>query len=218
MPALDRVRLLILGGEAAPPELVARLVTADREVGTPTARPRPRSSPAGPGWSPASRCGSGCRWPAGTWPSSTGPASQCPPVRSVSSSSAGRPGPLPRPGQGCRGVRPDPPHWAGTGPTRSGDLVRFDGAGLLFQGRADDQVKVGGRRIELGGDRLRPPRPSPGWRAPQPRCGGPRPATPSWSGMSPWPRRHPATASTPRLLPSTFARRCRRRSSHVWPS
>ncbi|MFF1877837.1 Pls/PosA family non-ribosomal peptide synthetase [Leifsonia sp. NPDC058230] len=33
---------------------------------------------------------------------------------------------------------------------RSGDLVRFDTRGLLFQGRADDQVKVGGRRIELG--------------------------------------------------------------------
>ncbi|MFD0867282.1 AMP-binding protein, partial [Tessaracoccus lubricantis] len=33
---------------------------------------------------------------------------------------------------------------------RSGDLVRHDPAGLLFQGRADDQVKVGGRRIELG--------------------------------------------------------------------
>ncbi|MDF2444071.1 MAG: hypothetical protein JWR01_2274, partial [Subtercola sp.] len=33
---------------------------------------------------------------------------------------------------------------------RSGDLVVFDRAGLLFQGRADDQVKLGGRRIELG--------------------------------------------------------------------
>jgi non-ribosomal peptide synthetase-like protein len=33
---------------------------------------------------------------------------------------------------------------------RSGDLVRSDQAGMLFIGRADDQVKLGGRRIELG--------------------------------------------------------------------
>ncbi|MFP3821714.1 hypothetical protein SB658_23755, partial [Bacillus sp. SIMBA_008] len=33
---------------------------------------------------------------------------------------------------------------------RSGDLVRLENAGLVFQGRADDQVKIGGRRIELG--------------------------------------------------------------------
>jgi non-ribosomal peptide synthetase-like protein len=33
---------------------------------------------------------------------------------------------------------------------RSGDLVRFDPAGLLFVGRNDEQVKLGGRRIELG--------------------------------------------------------------------
>ena len=33
---------------------------------------------------------------------------------------------------------------------RSGDLVRLERHGLYFQGRADDQVKVGGRRIELG--------------------------------------------------------------------
>src|SRR5271154_3480413 len=33
---------------------------------------------------------------------------------------------------------------------RSGDLVRLGREGLIFCGRADDQVKVGGRRIELG--------------------------------------------------------------------
>jgi non-ribosomal peptide synthetase-like protein len=33
---------------------------------------------------------------------------------------------------------------------RSGDLVKADPAGLIFVGRADDQVKLGGRRIELG--------------------------------------------------------------------
>jgi non-ribosomal peptide synthetase-like protein len=33
---------------------------------------------------------------------------------------------------------------------RSGDLVRLEPEGLYFCGRGDDQVKVGGRRIELG--------------------------------------------------------------------
>lgn len=33
---------------------------------------------------------------------------------------------------------------------RSGDLVKYEAEGLIFQGRADEQVKLGGRRIELG--------------------------------------------------------------------
>ncbi len=33
---------------------------------------------------------------------------------------------------------------------RSGDLVTYDEEGLIFVGRADEQVKIGGRRIELG--------------------------------------------------------------------
>ena len=60
-----------------------------------------------------------------------------------------RAGPLPRPGQGRREVRADAD--AGVGRAyRSGDLVRLEPDGLYFLGRADDQVKVGGRRIELG--------------------------------------------------------------------
>ena len=33
---------------------------------------------------------------------------------------------------------------------RSGDLVRYEEEGLVFLGRVDDQIKLGGRRIELG--------------------------------------------------------------------
>ena len=33
---------------------------------------------------------------------------------------------------------------------RSGDLARLEPDGLYFCGRGDDQVKIGGRRIELG--------------------------------------------------------------------
>ncbi len=148
--ALDHVRLLILGGEACPPEIGARLATAGREVWNTygptettvvacgarlTGEPPVRIGLPLDGWDLAVVDPDGNR------------------VRD------GEPGELIIGGVGlARYLDPakDAQVYAAM-PTlgwdrayRSGDIVRFDGEGLVFDGRADDQVKVGGRRIELG--------------------------------------------------------------------
>ena len=148
--ALDDVRLLILGGEACPPEIGARLATPDREVWNTygpteatvvacgarlTGEPPVRIGLPLDGWDLAIVDADGRRVP------------------------DGQPGELIIGGVGlARYLDPvkDTAVYAAM-PTlgwdrayRSGDIVRFDGAGLVFHGRADDQVKVGGRRIELG--------------------------------------------------------------------
>ena len=93
---------------------------------------------------------SGCRCPAGTWPSSTATGSRC---------ALGEVGELVIGGVGlARYLDPEKdaekyapmPTLGWNRAYRSGDLVRLEADGLYFQGRADDQVKVGGRRIELG--------------------------------------------------------------------
>lgn len=148
--SLENVRLLIFGGEACPPELVDRLAVEGREVWN-TYGPTEATvvacgsllTPGEPvriglpldGWDLAVVDGDG--QPVGDGEvgeliiGGVGLARYLDPAKD-----AEKYAPFPTLG------------WERA--YRSGDLVRFDTAGLLFQGRADDQVKVGGRRIELG--------------------------------------------------------------------
>ncbi|WP_229053789.1 Pls/PosA family non-ribosomal peptide synthetase [Aeromicrobium sp. Leaf350] len=148
--ALDRVRLLILGGEACPPEIGARLATPDREVWN-TYGPTEatvvacgaRLGPEGPvriglpldGWDLAVVDAEGRPVPEGASGEliigGVGLARYLDPAKDAEKYAA-----MPTLG------------WDRA--YRSGDVVVNDPEGLLFTGRADDQVKIGGRRIELG--------------------------------------------------------------------
>ncbi|MGE4364084.1 MAG: amino acid adenylation domain-containing protein, partial [Mycolicibacterium sp.] len=156
--ALEAVRLLIFGGEACPPELAERLAagpdSAGREVWNtygPTeatvvacaARLDGRSAVSIglplPGWDLAVVDKEGRPVAPGEVGElvigGVGLARYLDPEKD-----AEKYAPLPYPS--------DIAHW--TRAYRSGDLVRLELDGLYFVGRADDQVKVGGRRIELG--------------------------------------------------------------------
>jgi non-ribosomal peptide synthetase-like protein len=148
--ALAAVRLLILGGEACPPELAARLVEGGREVWNTygpteatvvacgallTGEPPVRIGLPLDGWDLAVVDEAGVQVePGGSGEliiGGVGLARYLDPVKD-----AEKYAPMPSLG------------WERA--YRSGDLVRYEEEGLLFLGRADDQVKVGGRRIELG--------------------------------------------------------------------
>ncbi len=148
--AIENVRLLIFGGEACPPDLVARLVSEGREVWNtygPTEATVVACAALLDGSSPV-RIG----LPLDGWALAVVDADGEPVA-------AGGTGELIIGGVGlARYLDPakDLEKYAPM-PTlgwdrayRSGDLVRADAEGLVFLGRADDQVKVGGRRIELG--------------------------------------------------------------------
>ncbi|QBJ97027.1 amino acid adenylation domain-containing protein [Rhodococcus sp. ABRD24] len=148
--ALEAVRLLIFGGEACPPDLAERLAVPGREVW----------NTYGPTEATVVACGAIMD---GTGPVRIGLPLDGWDLAVVDATGEpvadGEVGELVIGGVGlARYLDPakDAEKYAPM-PTlgwdrayRSGDLVRLDRAGLLFQGRADDQVKLGGRRIELG--------------------------------------------------------------------
>ncbi|ARX87942.1 amino acid adenylation protein [Streptomyces alboflavus] len=148
--ALSDVRLLIFGGEACPPELTQRLVTEGREVWNtygPTEATVVACAALMTGDEPI-RIG----LPLNGW-------------ELVVVDEADRPVPMGESGQlviGGAGLaryldpEKDAEKYAPLESMgwrrayRSGDLVKADPEGLIFLGRTDEQVKLGGRRIELG--------------------------------------------------------------------
>ncbi|MFZ2173221.1 MAG: Pls/PosA family non-ribosomal peptide synthetase [Rhodococcus sp. (in: high G+C Gram-positive bacteria)] len=148
--ALEAVRLLIFGGEACPPELAERLAVDGREVWNtygPTEATVVACAALMDGKSPVS-----IGLPLDGWDLAVVDADGKPVAE-------GDVGELVIGGVGlARYLDPEKdaekyapmPTLGWDRAYRSGDLVRLERSGLLFQGRADDQVKLGGRRIELG--------------------------------------------------------------------
>ncbi|WP_419665842.1 Pls/PosA family non-ribosomal peptide synthetase [Streptomyces sp. 2-1] len=148
--ALNEVRLLIFGGEACPPELVQRLVTEGREVW----------NTYGPTEATVVACAS---LMTGEEPIRIGLPLNGWELAVVDES--GEPVPMGGSGQlviGGVGLaryldpEKDAEKYAPLESLgwerayRSGDLVKAEPEGLIFLGRADEQIKLGGRRIELG--------------------------------------------------------------------
>lgn len=148
--ALDSVRLLIFGGEACPPELAARLATDSRELW----------NTYGPTEATVVACGATMDGslpvriglPLAGWDLAVVDPEGIP-------VSEGESGELIIGGVGlARYLDPEKeaekyapmPTLGWDRAYRSGDMVINDPLGLVFIGRVDDQVKIGGRRIELG--------------------------------------------------------------------
>ncbi|ALC06797.1 hypothetical protein CDES_12235 [Corynebacterium deserti GIMN1.010] len=148
--ALSQVRLLIVGGEACSQELVERLSTPDREVWNTYGPTEATVVACGTQLHPGQPVGIGL--PLAGWDL-------------VVVNDAGEPvqvgevGELVIGGVGlARYLDPEKdrekyaplPSVGWHRAYRSGDHVRLEEDGLYFVGRVDDQVKIGGRRIELG--------------------------------------------------------------------
>ena len=148
--ALEAVRLVIFGGEACPPELAARISARGREVW----------NTYGPTEATVVACGAlldgsdpvRIGLPLDGWRLAVvDPAGDRVAAGETGELIIGGVG-LARYLDATQDAAKYAPHpqlgWERA--YRSGDLVRFDPAGLVFVGRADDQIKLGGRRIELG--------------------------------------------------------------------
>ncbi|MGC4755460.1 Pls/PosA family non-ribosomal peptide synthetase [Micromonospora trifolii] len=148
--ALEEVRLLIFGGEACPPELAQRLAVEGREVWNtygPTEATVVACAARMTGEGPV-RIG----LPLAGWELAVVDESGAPVAM-------GETGELVIGGVGlARYLDPGKdaekfaalPSLGWHRAYRSGDIVRAEPEGLLFVGRGDEQVKLGGRRIELG--------------------------------------------------------------------
>ncbi|AGZ41387.1 Pls/PosA family non-ribosomal peptide synthetase [Actinoplanes friuliensis] len=148
--ALDEVRLLIFGGEACPPELAERLAVEGREVWNtygPTEATVVACAAPMTGQGPV-RIG----LPLAGWELAVVDAAGEPVAM-------GETGELVIGGVGlARYLDPQKdaekfaplPSLGWERAYRSGDIVKAEPEGLLFVGRGDEQVKLGGRRIELG--------------------------------------------------------------------
>ncbi|MEJ6013105.1 Pls/PosA family non-ribosomal peptide synthetase [Corynebacterium sp. H127] len=148
--ALDNVRLLIFGGEACPPELVERLATTDREVWNTYGPTEATVVACATTMDPGKPVSIGL--PLAGWDLVVVDKQEQPVA-------VGEVGELVIGGVGlahyldlekdAEKYAPMPSiGWARA--YRSGDHVRLEEDGLYFVGRVDDQVKIGGRRIELG--------------------------------------------------------------------
>ena len=148
--ALDNIRLLIVGGEACSEELVRRLATDDREMWNtygPTEATVVASAEKMEAGKPVSIGLPLNGWDLAVIDESGNPVG------------IGEPGELVIGGVGlARYLDPEkdaekyaPLESLGWERAyRTGDHVRLEEDGLYFVGRKDDQVKIGGRRIELG--------------------------------------------------------------------
>ncbi|MBO0595376.1 amino acid adenylation domain-containing protein [Nesterenkonia sp. E16_7] len=148
--SLDNIRLLIFGGEACPPELAARLATDGREVWNtygPTEATVVSTAALVDGATPV-RIG----LPLRGWQLAVVDAEDQPvPWGEVGQLVIGGAG-LGRYLDPEKDAEKYAPMTTLGWPRayRSGDLVRAEIEGLIFVGRADDQVKLAGQRIELG--------------------------------------------------------------------